>query len=466
MLGHRGFFEPASLSAMLTRVATQSGWRGDAPVGYLFWRVASSSRSAGLALACVTGTNGKTTTTTMLEAIAAAAGDVTARITTLGAWVAGTEILGGADGQLERTFAAAREAGVQTFVLETTSYALSHGLMRHVPPPSAAVFTNLTRDHLDYHGTPEHYLASKAQLFIGLSPDGAAVLNAGDPASALLSEVTAPGARRLGYTARAVDPDCSAIPLALAASRVSVGRDGTRLELAASPLADRLGGAIELCVVGEVHSENALAAAVAADALGFPADAIRAALSTFRGVPGRFEVVASQALRGAALASAPGEPTVVVDYAHTPDALERTLLLARALVAPHGGRVICVFGCGGDRDPGKRGEMGRVASRLADAAVVTTDNPRTEDPEAIADAILKGMEGRSSHALRMGDRARAIRRAVGDARAADIVVIAGKGHEKTQIYGDRVIPFDDVEVARSALSRARGLRPSRKNRRT
>jgi UDP-N-acetylmuramoyl-L-alanyl-D-glutamate--2,6-diaminopimelate ligase len=400
-------------------------------------------------VAGVTGTNGKTTTTTMLEAIAARAGEPCGRVTTLGSWVRGEQVSDDtSEASMARTLEAAGQRGVRTMVMETTSLALLEGFADALPA-TVGVFTSFSRDHLDYHGTPEEYLAAKAQLFMKLLPGGAAVLNAADPASALLEEVCPPGVRRLGYAGRPVDPSCAAIPLSLVAERVDVDRRGTRVTLAPSPLAEALGGALALGVVGHVHAENALAAAVAADALGYPPDAIREALAAFAGVTGRFQVVD----RGA-----PG-PLVVVDYAHTPDALERTLTLARELVGA-GGQVFCVFGCGGDRDRGKRPEMGRVAGRLADVVVVTTDNPRSEAPESIADMILSGIpggaEGRNARPLRILDRARAIRRAISLARAEDIVVVAGKGHEKTQVFRDRVLPFDDVEVARSAPGAAGG----------
>jgi UDP-N-acetylmuramoyl-L-alanyl-D-glutamate--2,6-diaminopimelate ligase len=396
----------------------------------------------------VTGTNGKTTTTTMIEAVATRAGERSGRATTLGSWVRGERLSDEVSIEaVRRTLDAAAAAKVRTMAIEMTSYALSRGVAG-VLPPTVGVFTNLSRDHLDYHGTPEAYLASKAQLFMALpsaAEGGTAVLNAADPASALLDEVTPPGVRRLAYAARPVDPACAALPLALQAEGVEVDRGGTRVRLAPSPLADRLGGALRLRVLGEVHAENALAAAVAADALGYPAEAIRDALAAFAGVPGRFEVVD----RG------PG-PLVVVDYAHTPDALERTLRLARALVSASKGRVLVVFGCGGDRDQGKRPEMGRVAAALADLVLVTTDNPRTEDPKSIVRMIFAGVEGRFPKPERITDRGRAIRRAIAIAEDPDVVVIAGKGHEKTQVFRDHAVPFDDVEVARSAPRAADG----------
>lgn len=414
-------------------------------------RRAGAPSRADFRVACVTGTNGKTTTTTMIEAIVGAAGEPTARLTTLGSWVQGEQLSTEPTPEaFARTVAAARAARVKTLVIETTSQALAGGFARDWPA-DVGVFTNLTRDHLDYHGTPEHYLAAKAQLFMNLVEGGAAVLNAADPSSALLDEVAPPHARRLAYAARPPAPECAALPLALRAEHVEVSRTGTHVRLAPSPLADALGGAFTVPIVGHVHAENALAAALAGHALGYPAAVIRAALVEFAGVPGRFEVV-----KPPPEAAIAGAPTVVVDFAHTPDALERTLALARALVAPEKGRVLLVFGCGGDRDRGKRAEMGRVASRAAEVVIVTTDNPRSESPDAIAAAIMAGMEGRFGKRQRILDRASAIQRALQLAEIADIVVIAGKGHERTQTFRDRVVPFDDVQVARSALARRGG----------
>jgi UDP-N-acetylmuramoyl-L-alanyl-D-glutamate--2,6-diaminopimelate ligase len=388
-----------------------------------------------LRAASVTGTNGKTTTSTMLAAIVTEAGEPAARVTTVGAWVDGARIATDASAEaFVVTAERAAAAGVRTIVVETTSLALASGFADHVPP-DVAVFTNLTHDHLDVHGSPEGYLAAKARLFLALGEGGVAVLNAADPASALLDEVIAPDVRRAAYAARPVDEACAGLPIALAARSVHVGAGGTRVELEPSPLAARLGGVIDLGVVGAVYAEDALAAAVAADALGYPAAAIRRALDAFAGVPGRFEIVARR-------------PTVVVDYAHTPDALERTLVAARALVGP-GGALRCVFGCGGDRDPDKRPVMGRVAGALADVVVITTDNPRHEDPEAIADAIARGAEGSKATLRRISDRALAIAGTLGEAGAADVVVIAGKGHEATQIVGDDELPFDDAAIARA-----------------
>jgi UDP-N-acetylmuramoyl-L-alanyl-D-glutamate--2,6-diaminopimelate ligase len=376
----------------------------------------------------VTGTNGKTTTTSMLATIVRAAGEPAARVTTVGAWV-DDELVQGADlvDEFVITVERAVARGVKTIAVEMTSKALAAGVARKWRP-EVGVFTNLTRDHLDIHGTPEAYLAAKAQLVIALAPGGTAVLNGDDPASALLAELVPEGVAVLQFSLH--DKSC-----ALVAERIEISPTGTRIVLARE--LDGLDGVIQLGVVGGVHAQNALAAALAAHALGYPADAIRRGLAAFAGVPGRFEVVAR-------------EPLVIVDYAHTPDGLVGTLATARAL-GPD--RVICVFGCGGNRDRGKRPQMGAIADGAADVVVLTTDNPRHEDPRAIADEILSGVSTARARWIVELDRARAIELAIGMARPTDVVVIAGKGHEQVQEIGGASLPFSDAEVARATHRR-------------
>ena len=396
-----------------------------------------------LVTVCVTGTNGKTTTTSMVDAIVAAAGEVPARITTLGSWVGGVQIADGVSMEdFLRAVERAVEAGTRTLAVETTSKSLASGFAWRWPA-RVAVFTNLPRDHLDYHKTPEEYLAAKAQLFLSLPDDGVAVLNAADPSSALLDELMRREVRRAAFTARGVVEPCAALPLRLSASRVSVSREGTVVGLAPSELADALGGELRLRGIGEVNAENALAAAVATEELGYPPEAIRGGLEGFAGVPGRFEVVCR-------------EPLVAVDYAHTPDALARTLALGRRLAAASGGRVRVVFGCGGDRDRGKRPQMGRIADEGADEVILTSDNPRGEDPAGIADAVEAGATDRRARWTREPDRAAAIRTAVRSAAAADVVIVSGKGHERTQEVGGRKVPFSDVEEVWRALGEGGG----------
>jgi len=390
--------------------------------------------------ASVTGTNGKTTTTSLIAHISAAAGETQARITTLGSWVGddrtGIEPSGDA---FVKTLALAAVRGVKTLAVETTSHALSQGFTK-TWPANVGVFTNLTRDHLDYHGSPEQYLAAKAQLFMDLPKDGVAVLNLADPASALLSEVVTEGVRIMGYAAREIHADCKDIPLSLFAENVTVDHDGTHVRFAPSAIADGLGRAVDLRLLGVVHAENAMGAALAGVALGFSFDAIKKALETFQGVPGRFQVVHTR-------------PIVVVDFAHTPDALTRTLTQARALVRERHGKLLVVFGCGGDRDPGKRAQMGEIASTTADVVCLTSDNPRTEDPEKIADAVEIGTKEGDARLYRILDRRDAIAMAIELAGSDDIVVVAGKGHEKDQIVGDTSYPFDDVDVVETIFAK-------------
>jgi UDP-N-acetylmuramoyl-L-alanyl-D-glutamate--2,6-diaminopimelate ligase len=412
----------------------------------------------------VTGTNGKTTTTGMIEAIVRATGAPSARITTLGAWVGDRAV---AEGPTLEAFVTgiecAHRAGVRTLALEVTSRALGNGFAQ-LWPANVAVFTNLSRDHIEYHGDPEHYLAAKAQLFMTLPAGGAAVWNACDPASALLDEVTPPNARRFGFARdlRKIPEDCQRLSVDLVSRESRIVDRSTHVLLEPSPLADALGGELVLGVLGDVNVENALAAALATHAVGCsPAHIVRG-LAEFTGVTGRFERVWSN-------------PLVVVDYAHTADALAATLALARKLVAP-GGRVLVAFGCGGEADSGKRPEMGQVAVESADAVILTSDNPRNEDPVSIIRQILDGIaratnspgisaeeggptrvrttKGQSVSLFIEPDRQRAIQLAIAECNLGDIVVVAGKGHERTQRIANHVLPFDDAEVARQA-ARAR-----------
>ena len=295
------------------------------------------------------------------------------------------------------------------------------------------VFTNLTQDHLDFHGTLDAYRAAKARLFRllagGGKPHRAAVINADDPAgSAMVAGLGLPTLTfGLGKMAD-VRP-----------GRFQSAMDGITMEVTTP----RGGIEIRSPLVGEHNVMNLLGATAVGLALDLPPDAVARALASVTAVPGRFERVEA------------GQPfLVVVDYAHTPDALERVLTTARRLLRP-GARLAVVFGCGGDRDRGKRPVMGEIAARLADRVWVTSDNPRSERPEAIIAEIVAGMGAAGAdldrHAT-IADRRTAIERAVGWARAGDVVVIAGKGHETYQIIGSEVRPFDDRAVARTALA--------------
>jgi UDP-N-acetylmuramoyl-L-alanyl-D-glutamate--2,6-diaminopimelate ligase len=348
----------------------------------------------------VTGTSGKTTTSFLLFAILAAAGRRPGLLGTVEARVGGErrgvvrttpEAI-----DLQRVFREMLDAGDRSCAMEASSHAsVLHRLDR--VRFAVLVFTNLSQDHLDFHGDMESYFDAKRQLFL-TDPPPLAVVNVGDEYGRRL-------ARELPDAITFSADDASAL-------------DGIGLRLR-----------------GRFNVENALGALNAARALGIGDDAIRQGLESVRGVPGRFESVDL------------GQPFhVIVDYAHKPDALEKVLRAARELA--NGNRVICVVGAGGDRDRGKRAVMGRLASELADVTIVTSDNPRSEDPEAIATEIVSGAEGGVEIEL---DRATAIGRAVELAQRGDVVLIAGKGAEQGQEFADRTVPFDDRETAKDAL---------------
>ena len=384
----------------------------------------------------VTGTNGKTTTSYLLAAMLDAAN--------LRAGMLGTVAyrIGGEDREAARTTPEAPdvqqllnemlEHGCQSAVMEVSSHALS---LKRVDGMrfAAGVFTNLTRDHLDFHDDMEAYFAAKRRLF-ELLPDGApGVINSDDPRGAALVEISN---RPVTYAINAAaDVTPGNIDMTLAGLRFDVKTPRGTVRIASK-------------LVGRPNVYNILAATAAAVALDVPIPAIEAGVSGLSGVPGRFEVVSS-----------PGDDiTVVVDYAHTDDALRNLLETARPLSAK---RLITVFGCGGDRDRSKRPLMGMVAARLSDVVVITSDNPRSEEPARIIEEIERGIPAGSHASSRspvvesLVDRAAAIERAVAIAAAGDVVLVAGKGHEKYQQIGDRVLPFDDGEVARGALAKRR-----------
>jgi UDP-N-acetylmuramoyl-L-alanyl-D-glutamate--2,6-diaminopimelate ligase len=373
-----------------------------------------------LEVAGVTGTNGKTTTAFLLYSILAAAGRRPGLLGTIESRVGGErrpairttpEAI-----DLQRTFREMLDAGDRSAAVEATSHGSELGRLDRVRF-SALVFTNLTQDHLDFHGTIEQYFAAKRRLFTETTPPAA--INVGDPYG-----------RRLAEELRGRDEVVTfglADDAELQAEDLELGPRGARFRAGGIELETRLRGRFNV--------ENVLGAVAAARLLDIPGDAIAYGVRELRGVPGRFEAVDE------------GQPfAVLVDYAHTPDSLENVLRTARDLAQ---NRVICVFGCGGDRDRGKRPLMGRIATELADLAIVTSDNPRSEEPEAIIAEILEG----AGEAGVEPDRREAIARAVSAAREGDVVVIAGKGHEQGQQFADRTIPFDDREVAREALRR-------------
>ena len=375
----------------------------------------------------VTGTNGKTSTTGFVAAAVSCGRPVVRAVTTgfyLGQDV--LEVPNSYQGFLT-AMRAGLDAGATHAAVELTSEALAHGFIR-AWPCRVGVFTNLTRDHLNWHGTAEHYLASKAQLFMHLPSGGTAVLNGCDPASELLAEVVPAGVRviRYGVPSRGAPVG----PLDLEAEAVRVSWEGTHLTLRPSEL---LGSLRSLCIraIGDVQSENVLGALGAAIACGIPTQEAVAGLASAMPPPGRFEVVAT-------------EPHVVVDYAHTPDALLRTLQTARSLCL---GRLTVVFGAGGNRDREKRPMLGEAAA-VADQVILTTDNPRDEDPAEIAAAIREGLGSHGSVHVEI-NRRRAIHKALETAGQGDVVVIAGKGHETGQRVGSEDVPFSDGDVVRA-----------------
>jgi UDP-N-acetylmuramoyl-L-alanyl-D-glutamate--2,6-diaminopimelate ligase len=387
----------------------------------------------------VTGTNGKTSTVRWIATCLAQLARSVAQVTTLGSFLDDEpfEATSDFDG-LVATVKAGIDRGGRFAAIEVTSEALARGFARKWPF-RVGVFTNLTHDHLDAHGSPEHYLASKAQLFVGLPRDGVAVLNARDPASPLLAEVIRE-ARVVSFAVPSRGPPMGTADLE--ARSVEVSWAGTRIRLDGRGALAHVPTELSIPAIGEIYAENALAALAAALMVGVPPEAAARALSSAPLVPGRFQVVSGR-----------DRPRVVVDFAHTPDALARTLSTARHLCK---GRLWVVFGAGGERDSAKRAPMGAAAT-TADNVVLTSDNPRGEDAGRIAEQIRVGIRGSAEIRVEL-DRRCAIRKAICEADESDVVVIAGKGHEKRQIIGTTEVPFDDVQEALAALAeRARIL---------
>jgi UDP-N-acetylmuramoyl-L-alanyl-D-glutamate--2,6-diaminopimelate ligase len=386
-----------------------------------------------IAVTGITGTNGKSTTAFLLESILTAAGRKSALIGTIEYHVAGKvlpaphttpEAL-----ELNRIFSEALGHGATDAVMEVSSHALAQERVFGVPF-DVAVFTNLTRDHLDYHKTMEEYFAAKRMLFEGCGTDAprAVVTNVDDESGVKLAEFSRKRSSLvLKYGWERGD---------LHAENVEITTRGTRFDLVMP------GGKIAVfsALIGRVNVYNILAAAGAGYARGCAASAIAEGIDRLACVPGRFERVDC------------GQPfTVVVDYAHTDDALRNLTALGRELVSGAKGRVLTVFGCGGDRDRNKRPLMGEAAGRGSDFVVLTSDNPRSEDPVAIINDAVVGLQKTGVKYSVEADRPKAIALAIGDARPGDIVLLAGKGHEKVQITREGSIPFDDLEVARAAL---------------
>jgi UDP-N-acetylmuramoyl-L-alanyl-D-glutamate--2,6-diaminopimelate ligase len=373
----------------------------------------------------VTGTNGKTSTVHLLAEALHQAGHPVATIGTLGAGLVGAVAEGARTTPdaiaMQGLLATFRDEGATHVAMEVSSHALDQGRVNAVAF-DLAVFTNLTRDHLDYHGTMQAYGAAKERLFAWPGLD-AAIINVDDPfGRALASRANAPTLIRYG-----IGRDADVV-----ASAIETTASGLRFRLK-TPWGE---GDIATRLLGRFNVANLLAVAACLGRLGFSFDAIQGALAKLDPVPGRMNRIGGEAL-----------PLVVVDYAHTPDALEQALTSLRAHVH---GRLICVFGCGGERDSGKRPEMGRIAEALADAVIVTDDNPRGEDGDVIVAAIVAGLAQPDRVTIER-DRRKAISLAIGVARAGDIVLIAGKGHEPYQEIAGVRHPFDDLAVARDAL---------------
>jgi len=421
-----------------------------APAGVAFARVAHGRKALAsisshfyrrpaerLKLTGVTGTNGKTTTTFLTEHILRSAGRSVTMIGTIEYHIAGRVIPAPHTTpeslELNATFDEALGSGSSEVVMEVSSHALEQGRVYGLHY-DVAVFTNLTRDHLDYHGTMDAYAASKQKLFEvnGAAAPRVAVINAVDSFGAVLRET----AKRSGS---------EVISYALGS-----GRDATAEGIEYLPTGTRFrlhirGESIgcESRLIGEINVYNVLAASSAASARGCTLDQIREAIASFERVPGRFESVDC------------GQPfTVVVDYAHTDDALRNLTRVARQLRDQQRirGRIIALLGCGGDRDRTKRPLMGRAAGEGSDFVVLTSDNPRSEDPQQIIADALPGLSQTGTPHTVEPDRRKAIALAISDARPGDIVLLAGKGHEKYQITSEGTFPFDDVQIAKETLA--------------
>jgi UDP-N-acetylmuramoyl-L-alanyl-D-glutamate--2,6-diaminopimelate ligase len=392
--------------------------------------------SRELKLVGITGTNGKTTTAHLLAAVCEAAGERVAVLGTVGYRIGAEQFKAEHTtpeaSAIQRFLRRAVEAGCSVAVMESSSQALD--LRRcDALDYGVAVFTNLTQDHLDYHGSMEDYYQAKLRLFDGRlgTPPQTSVVNLDDSYGVrLAAELRERGAHVITY---ALDAEAD-----VRAGAVEYTLEGMRFSLRAmnfeSPVASPL--------VGRPHIYNMLAATASGLALGYDLGVSVRAFETCVGAPGRFERVAHAA----------GDFAVVVDYAHTDDALKNVLRTARDVVT-RAGRVITVFGCGGDRDRTKRAPMGEAAASLSDIVILTSDNPRAEDPEAIlsdTEVGLRRVAGKPY--VKIADRRAAIFRAIAEARDGDAVIIAGKGHEDYQIIGTETIHFDDREVAREALA--------------
>ncbi|OFW12636.1 MAG: UDP-N-acetylmuramoyl-L-alanyl-D-glutamate--2,6-diaminopimelate ligase [Acidobacteria bacterium RIFCSPLOWO2_12_FULL_67_14] len=382
----------------------------------------------------VTGTNGKTTTSYLVNAIFEAAGVRCGLMGTVTYRLPGREFTAARTTpeapELQDMLREMADGGCGACVMEVSSHALA---LRRADAVhfAAGVFTNLTRDHLDFHADMEDYFAAKRRLFELLPRDAPAVVNIDDPRGSLLGDLAG---RLVSYAVnRPADVTPGPVAFSLDGLEFDVRTPGETIHIRST-------------LVGRPNVYNILAAAAVTTALGVPAEAVTRGVSSLQGVPGRFEKVSSPA----------DDITVIVDYAHTDDALRNLLEMARPLAAR---RLITVFGAGGDRDRTKRPLMGMVAARLSDVVVITSDNPRSEDPERIIDEVHRGAQAEArqqgADVVTMADRRHAILHGVRLAEAGDLVVVAGKGHEKYQEIAGESFPFDDVAVAREALDERR-----------
>ena len=395
-----------------------------------------------LKLSAVTGTNGKTTTTFLLEQLLASVGRKTVLLGTIETHIAGevrpTEHTTPESRDIYATFAEGVEAGCTEAIMEMSSHALEQERVWGLPV-DVAIFTNLTQDHLDFHGTMEDYARAKAKLFagVGVPPPRVAVINEDDVyASQMVNAFEGKQLMRYGLDGLDMTHRASSLHLAVGDSRFDfVTPSGTV--------------AIQSPLSGRVNVYNLLAAMCTALARGLTLDEIARATPTLKQVPGRFEVVPGSERAGF---------SVVVDYAHTDDALRNLISLARDSIGIHNGRVITLFGCGGDRDRTKRPKMGLAAAEASDLVIVTSDNPRSERPSAIIEEIIPGVRQTNTPLIVEEDRRAAIERAIRSAQPGDIVLLAGKGHEKVQVFAEGAVPFDDVAEASRILQQLAEVR--------
>ena len=436
---------PLAINSGASALLVQDDWQGQLPGNIAIIKVADTRGALAAASAAfynypsralqvyaVTGTNGKTSTTILIESILCVAGIKTGIIGTLGAKIGDEEVaLSNTTPEscdLQQLFARMRDSGVQAVAMEASSHALSQHRMDYTEVDTA-IFTNLTQDHLDYHHTMEDYFQAKQRLFtefpLHTKKDFVSAVNIDDPW----------GREHLAYAVggRLVTFG-SAADAMVHFSEVRYGPSGTAFSLDCSQGSIR----VELSLGGLFMAYNAMSAAAACLERGVAISDVKAGLEAVRSVPGRFELI-----------NYGQEFVVIVDYAHTPDGLENVLSSARKVSE---GRVIAVFGCGGDRDPAKRPMMGEIAVRLADIPILTSDNPRSEDPAAIVSDVMSGIPSAEKVIVKL-DRRKAIEEACRLAQAGDVVVVAGKGHETYQIFADCTIHFDDREIVRETLQR-------------